>query len=104
VNDEIKKAIKATERRIIRWKVTSNSRTYPQYDELIKIDELVFQALREKAERDNECEYCNGIVKGELVGGETIRELEIRQQIKSGNYCPMCGRKLEPTEREGGEN
>lgn len=55
---------------------------------------LAISALHEKAEREKGCEYCKGLTHGGLADGETMRELETRQRILQGYFCPMCGRKL----------
>ena len=55
------------------------------------------EALREKAEREQGCEWCCDEV---MFDGEDM-ELELQHPLKDEammvypRYCPMCGRKLE---------
>lgn len=67
--------------------------------------DVAIQALQEKLERENGCEYCMGDTK-ELIDGETTlfitRDDEAFYADWNGQgdlefkFCPMCGRKLKP--------
>jgi len=50
---------------------------------------VAIEALREKAEMENGCDYCGLIYKldGDSYGTDS--------EIIDNKYCPMCGRRLE---------
>lgn len=54
------------------WKVSGD-------DVIMEIGELALEVLREKAERDKGCEYCN----------------DPDMEAVAANYCPSCGAKME---------
>lgn len=53
---------------------------------------LAVSALREQAEREEGCEYCNGPSNAYVA----IQKFPTRGMIGTApNFCPMCGRRLE---------
>ncbi|HEX3018585.1 MAG TPA: hypothetical protein VHP31_12145 [Caproicibacter sp.] len=62
--------------------------------DFIEAKKLAITTLKEQAEREKGCKYCNGLAHGGNADGETLRELETRARITHGNFCPNCGRDL----------
>jgi hypothetical protein len=48
---------------------------------------LAVNALREKAEREKGCEYCDDNFK--------FWQTQISGELPNVRYCPMCGKRLE---------
>ena len=60
--------------------------------------ELAIEALREKAERDKGCRYCNSRFG---IATHHINEAGLKAGTnKRAQFCPMCGRRLEVENRE----
>lgn len=75
----------------------SNSNAGEKAQEFAEACHVAVEALREKAEREQGCEWC---VKGEnRLDGEDM-EIELMHTLKKESrmvyprFCPMCGRKL----------
>lgn len=76
----------------------------PIYKMLLKRNEIALEALREKAERENQkpCEYCQtGIKTISMKFNKPQTEYGKpwwTESVRDPKFCPMCGRKLEPKE------
>lgn len=55
---------------------------------------MAVAALQEQIEREKGCKWCKGLKHGGNAYGDTLKELEIRADITSGYFCPICGRRL----------
>ncbi len=88
--NEIEKSIKAFEISLEN-PLAEHMRT-PAYAVIEPAFLTALAALREQAEREKGCEYCNGPSNAYVA----IQKYPTRGMIgTTPNFCPMCGRRLE---------
>ena len=64
---------------------------------------VAIAALREQEQREQGCEYCNGLPDVQREDFTMPNASKKDYDIVKINFCPMCGRKLTKPPKEGAE-
>lgn len=76
--------------------------------------DMAIAALREREQREQECEFCGGrhiitsvTVRHSMVGYDDVLgkvKVNFTETLKPPKHCPECGRKLSEAPKEGADH